>query len=231
MLNHPRNITMRAFLERLRPFMDSIKEGDNGDFYIDRGGIRINTTERGFPDMDERDALGLSNDERDALLDFEDECPLSFPCSEPEFIGWVGSILGIEIPASEQPLEPLRSAECAHAEPAPEGGHHRDEPAPAATLETAAKSTPARIKGEAQERRIEAILSIAQELGVEVLNPRYGKKQAVADLAGKRYPELFSTVAINGGSGMNCNGGSTFSKAWIAAAERLRSLKTTTEQV
>lgn len=130
MLNHPRNITMRAFLERLRPFMDSIKEGDNGDFYIDRGGIRINTTERGFPDMDERDALGLSNDERDALLDFEDECPLSFPCTEPEFIGWVGSILGIEIPASEQPLEPLHPArmgdhyhrnEGVHVDPATEG--------------------------------------------------------------------------------------------------------------
>jgi hypothetical protein len=102
MLNHPRNITMRAFLERLRPFMDSIKEGDNGDFYIDRDGIRHHRV----PDIDERDALGLTDEERDALLDFEDECPLSFPCSEPEFIGWVGSILGIEIPASnEQPLE------------------------------------------------------------------------------------------------------------------------------
>jgi hypothetical protein len=118
MLNHPRNITMRAFLERLRPFMDSIKEGDNGDFYIDRDGIRPHRV----PDIEERDALGLSNDERDALMGFEDECPLSFPCSEPEFIGWVGRILGIEIPASnEEPLEPLRSAECAHAEPAPEG--------------------------------------------------------------------------------------------------------------
>jgi hypothetical protein len=111
------------------------------------------------------------------------------------------------------------------------GDHYRDECAPVATVEPAAKSRPARIKGEALGRRIEAILSIAQELGVDVLSPRYRGKQDVADLAGKRYPELFSAVAINGGRGMNCNGGSTFGRAWIETAKRIRSQKKATEKV
>ncbi|MBK1704267.1 hypothetical protein [Halochromatium glycolicum] len=87
----PDRIGMREFVRQLRPH---IKIGDNGDFVIDENGVRA----VGMPDSREINRLGLSDNEIDALWDFEDACRLDFPVTIEEVHDWASRVLGVNHP-------------------------------------------------------------------------------------------------------------------------------------